>query len=172
MASLIDNIVTILNKENEEYTVLVGLSREKTPIIIKGDLEALNAVTEKEQIVVARIQKLERDRISTMKDIADVTNRKQEELKLADLIEMMNNRPAEQKKLREVHDRLKTTMKNMVTVNDQNRVLLKNSLDMVQFEMNLLQSMRQAPETADYNKDAYSTGTIMGSGTKRFDAKQ
>lgn len=172
MASLIDNIVTILNRENEEYTVLVGLSREKTPVIIKGDLDALNAVTEKEQEVVARIQKLERDRISTMKDIAEVTNRKQEELKLADLIEMMNNRPAEQKKLREVHDRLKTTMKNMVTVNDQNRVLLKNSLDMVQFEMNLLQSMRQAPETADYNKDAYSTGTIMGSGTKRFDAKQ
>ena len=172
MASLIDNIVTILNRENEEYTVLVGLSREKTPIIIKGDLEALNAVTEKEQIVVNRIQKLERDRISTMKDIAEVTNRNQEELKLADLIEMMNNRPAEQKKLREVHDRLKMTMKNMVTVNDQNRVLLKNSLDMVQFEMNLLQSMRQAPETADYNKDAYSTGTIMGSGTKRFDAKQ
>ncbi|OQA25965.1 MAG: FlgN protein [Firmicutes bacterium ADurb.Bin354] len=172
MASLIDNIVTILNRENEEYTVLVGLSREKTPIIIKGDLDALNAVTEKEQEVVARIQKLERDRISTMKDIAEVTNRKQEELKLADLIEMMNNRPAEQKKLREVHDRLKTTMKNVVTVNDQNRVLLKNSLDMVQFEMNLLQSMRQAPETADYNKDAYSTGTIMGSGTKRFDAKQ
>ena len=172
MASLIDNIVTILNKENEEYTVLVGLSREKTPVIIKGDLDALNAVTEKEQEVVARIQKLERDRISTMKDIAEVTNRKQEELKLADLIEMMNTRPAEQKKLREVHDRLKTTMKNMVTVNDQNRVLLKNSLDMVQFEMNLLQSMRQAPETADYNKDAYSTGTIMGSGTKRFDAKQ
>lgn len=172
MASLIDNIVTILNRENEEYTVLVGLSREKTPIIIKGDLDALNAVTEKEQEVVARIQKLERDRISTMKDIAEVTNRKQEELKLADLIEMMNNRPAEQKKLREVHDRLKITMKNMVTVNDQNRVLLKNSLDMVQFEMNLLQSMRQAPETADYNKDAYSTGTIMGSGTKRFDAKQ
>jgi len=172
LASLIDNIVTILNRENEEYTVLVGLSREKTPIIIKGDLDALNAVTEKEQEVVARIQKLERDRISTMKDIAEVTNRKQEELKLADLIEMMNNRPAEQKKLREVHDRLKTTMKNMVTVNDQNRVLLKNSLDMVQFEMNLLQSMRQAPETADYNKDAYSTGTIMGSGTKRFDAKQ
>ena len=172
MASLIDNIVTILNRENEEYTVLVGLSREKTPVIIKGDLDALNAVTEKEQEVVARIQRLERDRISTMKDIAEVTNRKQEELKLADLIEMMNNRPAEQKKLREVHDRLKTTMKNMVTVNDQNRVLLKNSLDMVQFEMNLLQSMRQAPETADYNKDAYSTGTIMGSGTKRFDAKQ
>lgn len=172
MASLIDNIVTILNRENEEYTVLVGLSREKTPVIIKGDLDALNAVTEKEQEVVARIQKLERDRISTMKDIAEVTNRKQEELKLADLIEMMNNRPAEQKKLREVHDRLKITMKNMVTVNDQNRVLLKNSLDMVQFEMNLLQSMRQAPETADYNKDAYSTGTIMGSGTKRFDAKQ
>ena len=84
----------------------------------------------------------------------------------------MNGRPEEQKKLREVHDKLQQTMKTMTSVNEQNKTLLQNSLDMVQFEMQLLQSMRQAPETADYGKDAYSTGTIMGSGTKRFDAKQ
>ena len=57
-------------------------------------------------------------------------------------------------------------------MNEQNRELLQSSLEMVQFEMNLLQSLKTAPETADYNSSAYATGTIMGSGTKRFDAKQ
>lgn len=172
MASLIDELIDTLNREDEEYNRLIALSREKTPIIVKGDLEGLAAVTDKEQAVVSVIQKLEKDRMSSMKDIAEVTNRNEEELKLTDLIELMKGRPEEQKKLREVHDRLQQTMKTMTSVNEQNKTLLQNSLDMVQFEMQLLQSMRQAPETADYGKDAYSTGTIMGSGTKRFDAKQ
>lgn len=172
MASLIDELIDTLNREDEEYNRLIALSREKTPIIVKGDLEGLAAVTDKEQSVVIVIQKLEKDRMSSMKDIAEVTNRSEEELKLTDLIELMKGWPEEQKKLREVHDRLQQTMKTMTSVNEQNRTLLQNSLDMVQFEMQLLQSMRQAPETADYGKDAYSTGTIMGSGTKRFDAKQ
>jgi len=171
MASLMENIIRILNEENDEYTTLAALSTEKTPIIIKGDLDALNAITGKEQEVVARIQKLEKERIQATEDIANVTNRSTEELKLADLIAMMKGRP-EQKALEEVHDKLKITMANMTRVNEQNRELLKNSLEMVQFEMNLLQSLKTAPETADYNSSAYANGTIMGSGTKRFDAKQ
>ncbi|MBR3518310.1 MAG: flagellar protein FlgN [Lachnospiraceae bacterium] len=171
MASLMENIVEVLEKENAEYQTLIKLSEEKTPIIIKGDLENLNRITEAEQVIVARIQKLEKERMSTMKDISEVTNFKAD-IKLGDLITMMDKHPEEQKKLKDLHDRLKETMNRMKRVNEQNRDLLQNSLEMVQFEMNLLQSLKTAPETADYNSNAYANGTIMGSGTKRFDAKQ
>lgn len=172
MASLMENIIDILEKENEEYQLLIELSKEKTPTIIKGDLDGLATVTAKEQDVVARIQRLEKTRMQIMQDIANVTNRKVEELTLTEMIKMMASRPEEKEKLTGLHDRLKTTLGNMARVNEQNRELLKNSLEMVEFEMNLLNSMKRAPETADYNKSAYSTGNIMGSGTKRFDAKQ
>ncbi len=171
MASLMENIVEVLEQENTEYQTLIKLSEEKTPIIIKGDLENLNRITEAEQVIVARIQKLEKDRMNTMKDISEVTNFKAD-IKLGDLITMMDKHPEEQKKLKDLHDRLKETMSRMKRVNEQNRDLLQNSLEMVQFEMNLLQSLKTAPETADYNSNAYANGTIMGSGTKRFDAKQ
>lgn len=172
MASLMENIIAILNQEEQEYEALVKLSEEKTPIIIKGDLQELDRITGEEQLVVERIQRLEKDRIQTMKDIADVTNHASEELKIPDLITMMSSRPGEQVQLREVHAKLKETLGSMSAVNERNRELLKSSLEMVQFEMSLLQSMKQAPETADYNKNAYNTGSIMGSGTKRFDTKQ
>ncbi|MBP3468912.1 MAG: flagellar protein FlgN [Lachnospiraceae bacterium] len=172
MASLMENIIMILNQEDEAYRELVKLSELKTPVIIKGDLPELNRITEEEQVIVGRIQKFEKDRIQTMKDIADVTNHASEELKIIDLINMMASRPEEQRQLREIHDKLKMTLGNMSIVNERNRDLLKSSLEMVQFEMTLLQSMKQAPETADYNRGAYNTGSIMGSGTKRFDAKQ
>ena len=172
MASLMDNLIEVLGKENEEYKKLIALSEEKTPVIIAGDIEKLNSVTEREQAVVNLIQKLEKERMQVMKDICEVTNHSGEELKLPQLIQMMSRQPAEQKKLTALHDELKVTMEHMKRVNERNRELLESSLEMVQFEMNLLQSMKTALETADYNKSAYNTGTIMGSGTKRFDAKQ
>ena len=172
MASLIENIVSVLKQEDSEYVKLIALSNEKTGTIIKGDLEALDSITAREQEVVAVIQKLEKTRMQTMKDIEEVTNHKGEELKLPDLIEMMKSRPAEKAALEDIHGKLKVTMEEMRKINDRNRELLENALEMVQFDMNLLQSLKTAPETADYNSSAYSTGTIMGSGTKRFDTKQ
>lgn len=171
MASLMETIIDVLNKEEAEYQKLIKLSTEKTPIIIKGDLNELARITEEEQNVVAVIQKLEKTRQQTMNDIAEVTNHGSEILKITDLIAMMATRPKEQKGLQEVHDKLKVTLDNMVKVNEQNRELLKNALEMVDFEINLTQSLRHAPETGDYNKNAYNTGSIMGSGTKRFDSK-
>lgn len=171
MASLMENIVAVLNKEVEEYLELIELSKSKTPVIIKGDLKALSEITEKEQIVVSRIQKLEKFREQTMKDIADVTNHSQEDLKLKDLIEMMSSRPEEKQALQSVHDRLKETLSNMSKINEQNKELLNNSIEMIDFEINLVQSFKHAPETGDYNKNAYNTGSIMGSGTKLFDSK-
>ena len=56
--------------------------------------------------------------------------------------------------------------------NDQNGELLKNSIEMVQFELNLLQSMKAAPETANYSRGGYGTGDTMGYSRRGFDAKQ
>ena len=172
MASLIENIVSVLEQENSKYRQLIDFSNEKTNVIIKGDLEGLDRITASEQEVVAQIQKLEKTRMQTMKDIEEVTNHKGGELKLPDLIEMMKSRPSEKAALEDIHGRLKVTMDEMKKINDRNRELLENAMEMVRFDMNLLQSLKTAPETADYNSSAYSTGTIMGSGTKRFDQKQ
>ena len=58
----------------------------------------------------------------------------------------------------------------MNNINQQNEVLLKQALEMVEFDLTLLKSMRQAPETANYNRRAYNTGDLLGGGG--FDAKQ
>ena len=60
----------------------------------------------------------------------------------------------------------------MKRANEQNRQLLQSSLELVQFDMNMLQAMKTAPETANYSRNAYSTGSVMGTETGRFDAKQ
>jgi hypothetical protein len=101
-----------------------------------------------------------------------VLNKDVKTLKLKDLIAMLADRPQERKPLEEVHDRLRETVRGLKRVNEQNMELLKNAMDMVEFDMNLLQAMKAAPETANYNRGAYNAGDTMGIANSGFDAKQ
>ena len=172
MASLMENLIEVLEQESSEYEGLLALSQKKTPIIVSGDLEALQKITDEEQELAGRIGRLEKRRVETTADIANVLNKDVSVLKLANLIEMLSARPVEQKKLAVVHDRLQSAVHELKRVNEQNRELLANALEMVAFEMNLMQAVKAAPETANYSKGAYNTGDTMGVVSGGFDAKQ
>ncbi len=172
MASLMEDLIEVLNLESQEYEDLLGLSVRKTPVIVAGELEELAKITDEEQIVVGKINRLELRRQEVFADIANVLNKDVDTLLLTDLIEILKARPEEQQKLAKVHDRLRTAVYEVKRVNGQNRVLIQNALEMVQFDMNMLQSISAAPETANYNKGACNTGQHMGAGGGSFDAKQ
>ena len=85
---------------------------------------------------------------------------------------MLSSRPDEQQKLAMVHDRLKTVVHAVRRVNEQNRELIKEALEMVSVNLNMLQAMKAAPETANYDRSAYNAGMQMGVDKVGFDAKQ
>lgn len=172
MASLMENLIDVLEKESSEYEGLLELSQRKTPIIVSGNLENLQKITDEEQELVSRISRLEKRRTEVTADIANVLNKDVTTLKLKNLIDMLSGRPVEQKCLAEAHDRLQASVKGLKRVNEQNGELLRNALEMVEFEMNLIQAMKTAPETANYNRGAYSAGDTMGVSSRGFDAKQ
>lgn len=172
MASLMENLIEVLGKECVEYEGLLELSQKKTPVIIKGDLEALQKITDDEQNYASRLANLEKTRSVVYADIANVINKDVNTLKLDYLIAMLESRPAERDALAALHDRLKTAVRGLQRVNEQNRELLTNALEMVEFELNLLQATKSAPETANYNRGAYNTGNTMGVAPGGFDAKQ
>ena len=172
MASLMETLIDVLEKECAEYEKLFELSMRKTPVIVSEDLDELAKITDEEQLIVDRINHLDNMRNESVNDIANVLNKDVTKLKIADLIKMLDSRPEEQHKLASVHDRLHDVVQNVARVNNQNRELIKSALEMVQFNMNLIHSMKAAPETANYNKGAYNTGDVIGVNRKSFDAKQ
>lgn len=172
MASLIDTLAEILNKEDEEYQKLLDLSKGKTEVIVKADLDALSFITDKEQEIVSRINALENRREKTMTEIAKILNTDVRGLKLETLISLLGKKPREQKELSLVHDKLHVTLYEMKLVNERNEELLKSAMEMVDFNMNLIQAMRKAPESANYNRGAYNTGDQIGTVMGSFDAKQ
>ncbi|MCR5747716.1 MAG: flagellar protein FlgN [Lachnospiraceae bacterium] len=165
-------LIDTLKKEEGEYVTLLGLSKKKTPVIVAGDIDNLQKITDDEQAVLDRLAALDSKRADTMKDIAEVMNRDVKTLKLSNLIEMLKKRPEERDALSDLHDRLKATVGELRMVNDQNRELIKQSLDIVDFNLNLIKSQRSAPETGNYNKSADIAGSSLGGPTGGFDAKQ
>ena len=49
MASLMENLIDVLDRESTEYEALLQLSQRKTPIIAGGDLAELQKITDEEQ---------------------------------------------------------------------------------------------------------------------------
>lgn len=172
MASLIENLMDTLNRESDEYEALVELSMKKTPAVIKGDLETLQAITDEEQLAAGRINRIESERRNVMIEIAGVLNTDVEALKLADMIRILERRPVEKAQMEACQNRLKTVVHRMKQINEHNLDLIEKALEMTQFELNVYQAMKSAPETANYNRDAYSDGSVMGNARGRFDAKQ
>lgn len=172
MASLMEDLISILEQEDSLYEDLLKLSMIKTPVLISGDLEALSRITEDEQEIVNKVNALDKKREEGMKDIANVLGKDVKTLKLTDLIDVLRSRPAEQNRLAAIYDKLSDTIGQMKRTNEQNKELIESSLEMVQFDMNVLQAYKAAPETANYSRNALNSGAYMGNMKGGFDAKQ
>jgi len=170
VASLMDDLVQVLESENEQYRKLAELSKEKKQVIIDANVPALEKIVDLEQDVTSRIQNLDNHRRKVMSDMAVVLNKPEQDFTLDSVIEMLGSQPKEQKRLQDVKEQLKTTLAEVRKINEQNQTLLNQALEMVEFDLTLFRSMRTAPETANYNKNAYNTGEILGG--SGFDAKQ
>ena len=172
MASLMEVLIDVLEQENQEYEKLLSLSMRKTSVIVSEDLAELTKITDEEQVIVSRINHLDNKRYEAVSDIADVLNKDVDKLKIVDLIKMLAGRTEEQEKLAAVFDRLRENVRGVKRANEQNGELIRDALELVQFNMNVLQSMNKAPESANYNRGAYNTGDMIGTSHMTFDAKQ
>lgn len=170
MASLMEELLEVLGEEEKQYQELIELADVKSQAIIKADIDKLSEVTTQEQNAASTLLNLSNKRARVLDDMATVLGKDPAKMTINKMIGYLENQPEEQKKLSERRDRLLEVGTQMQRLNQQNETLLKQALEMVEFDLTLLRSMRQAPETANYNKNAHNTGDLLGS--SGFDAKQ
>lgn len=173
MASLMENLMELLEEEAKGYEELLEISKQKTKVVVSNDVNELLKITEIEQPVVDRVNAIDKKRIATMRDIANVMNQDVESLTLPVLVQMLAQRPAEQSRLSAATDHLKQLVRDTARINEQNRELIGNALELVEFDLNIIRGLKAAPQTAEYTKGAMNAGSRMGMpAAGRFDAKQ
>lgn len=170
MASLVDDLLDVMAKETEGYKKLYDLAQTKRQGIVNRDLETMEAATSGENDVTSDLKNLENRRVKILKDMSVVLGKDDETLTVTQVILLLSKQPKEQQALTDARDKLVKAASNMQFMNTQNQILLNQAMEMVEFDLTLFKSMRQAPETANYDKNAYSTGDILPSGG--FDARQ
>ena len=163
-------LITTLEKENEIYTKLIPIQEKKKKVIIVNDIKTLQEITHYEQEVIQQIGALERKRQEVIENMGMVLNRKPETLDIPALIKILDKQPEEKKRLSLVYDSLKQTVHRLVDINALNQTLIEESLEMIEFNVNLIQSTRMSPGN-NYNKDAMGINMPMGQ-VGIFDARQ
>ena len=162
MASLVEELVTVLEEEEKIYQTLISYGEKKTDILIRADVPELEKLTCHDLVTHSNQQ------VQLLKDIANVLGRTEEKMTVTRLITLLESQPDVQKKLTEARDRLLAAADRMNHLNDQNVALIKQAIELNEFDLTLFKSLRQAPETANYDKTACNTGSLLGS--SGFDA--
>ena len=170
MASLMQELIATLRKEQEAYQELLPVVEQKTQAIIANNLKQVQEITEAEQAAIGKISGLEQKRTEIMNNIGIVLNKKVSDLTLPTLIKLLDRQPQEQQSLAELHKNLTDVLKRLSEVKGHNRNLIEQSLEMISYNMNLLQSTRIVPGN-NYTRNA-GQWDMTASQTGMFDAKQ
>lgn len=89
---------------------------------------------------------------------------------LEDILEVLKKQPKEHDALEAVNAQLKQTLNELMKINENNKLLTKESLDMVEFELNIAKNAVLTPQTGNYSKNAYDEERIQT--VSGFDARQ
>ena len=141
MASLIETLIDVLDKENTEYQGLLKLSEEKTTAIVNGNVERLQEILGLEQRSIDKINKLDAFRDENVGDICNVLNIPRKGIKIENIADMLSGQPKDAKALTDVHMKLKRTLDQLMKVNENNKMLLQESMDMINLILQRIQRL-------------------------------
>lgn len=170
MASLVEELVSVLEQELHIYKQLAELGEQKRQILIQSDVPSLEKLTVLEQEASTELLAFSNKQTELLNDIATVLGKNPQEITVTRLIGFLEEQPEVRQKLSEARDQLIETAELVNRQNELNGILIHQAMELLEFDITLFKSMRQAPETANYDHNAYNTGMLLGN--SGFDAKQ
>ena len=165
-----EELLVCMDGETEQYEKLINLNEAKKDSIIHQKLDVLETITVQEQLIADSLLELEKRRTAVLGNMAVVLGKDGEKITVSWMIDNLAGQPAEQEQLRTARGKLTKAADEMQTLNQQTQMLLKQAIEMVEFDMTLIKSVKQAPQTSNYGRDAITTGSLLG--RSGFDAKQ
>jgi len=167
----VDSLIEDMDKENSLYKELYKLAKEKSKAIVTSDIGQLQAILGHEEAMISKISKVEKDRLLVVNEICNLLHLPSKDVKVEEIVEMLRKRPKEHDRLEESYLALKRVLKSLIQINDNNKFLLKESMEMMEFNINLARAADFGSQTGNYAKTARESMPV-GTGRTSFDAKQ
>lgn len=135
MDSIFNELIVTLDQELDIYKEIFSISKEKTGIIVDGKVNELEKIVQSEQKLIIKITQIENQREIIIYKMSKALKLKADEISLTTLIEMTDG-PLKDK-LIERQKGLNKLICELTELNDLNSKLIRNSLDYINFSLNL-----------------------------------
>lgn len=135
MKILLQQLISVLQKEIELHNQLLKLAQEKEMAIINNQISLLQEVTKKEAQVIEGIKEQEQARIEVINQLARYFEISTKDLTMSKLVALIDaEMSGEFKKL---HKEIVSLIDKLRRVNERNNSLIKTSLELISYSMNL-----------------------------------
>lgn len=169
MAGLIYQLIENLNNEISVFREILETSKREKEEIVKGDLDLINKSVKKLEELSSRAKRLESSRTELISDVALVLNKNKDTITISEIIESIKNQPEEHNSLSSAVSKINELLIEVKEVNEINKSLISQSLEYINYSVNVLQSTF-IDNPVNYTKeDSYPGGQQNKS---FFDTKQ
>jgi len=141
---MFDCLIELLRLQLALYDELLELSRQKKSFLLKNDLGAIQKATARENVLVGKLQKTERERETTASNLAVRLCIPSNGLTLAKLTSQIEDASI-RNQLDALRARLRSAMDELKSLNAQNKALIDQHLEYIDFSMNLLYGSVSGP---------------------------
>ena len=136
-ASKWNELTEVFQKLTSTYESAVALGERKHAALVSIDMKSLEKILDEEQLIIARIQRLEKTRGALLSDMAKTNPSITSETKMEEFITLAPTRELESR-LRTLHKELSARVEEAVRLRDNNQILAQGALDAVNFQLNRL----------------------------------
>ena len=130
-------LIEVLNKICKVYDDLANLGEKKRDALVTVDMGELSKILDQEQIIAAKIQKLEQQRGAILLELSKNNSAVNTETKAQDFYKNAPT-PYLTKKLMEIHEQLTLNVERTLKIRETNQILAQTALDAVTFKLNRL----------------------------------
>ncbi|SHI61915.1 FlgN protein [Geosporobacter subterraneus DSM 17957] len=137
MSKSVEQLITALKKEYDIYRDYVDIAKKKKDIIIKGNIKELDHITGLEQDMILNMGKIDKIRAAIIGNLLN-------ELKVKEIANISELAPyleeEDRVKVLNLKDKLEKVLQEIQELNDLNGRLIQQSLEYINFNLNLMTS--------------------------------
>ncbi|MGE5328923.1 MAG: flagellar protein FlgN [Deltaproteobacteria bacterium] len=161
---IVENFIQMLEAEHKIYEEILKLSKDKTQIIIEGKVSELDHIVKLEQAFVLQISKVEKSRNEFFLKFSQEINLNKKTWNVTELKKIAS--PEQVKRLEKYQQGMTGILSELAQVNQLNSKLISNSLEFIEFSLNIMSSADIASNNYGNNGD-----TLNKEKKNRFDIR-
>ena len=136
-SSLWQDLTEVFIKLNGAYESAIAIGKRKHAALVMIDMKDLSRIIDEEQLLISKIQRLEKQRGKILSQMAQSEPSITSETKMEEFITLAPTRALEEQ-LRTLHRQLSANVAETIRLRDNNQILAQGALDAVNFHLNRL----------------------------------